>query len=221
MGSDAWQRVNATICVATQLNISNLIEGRQYEFRVTAQNEAGLSLPSTNSTSVKIKDPKAPTAPEIVKPLRNVNVAQNHNAQFQCTIAGTPKPTITWYLSILIGFNRNVIIIVFLVASCKFSRLTLYITLIFRYKGAREITQSARFHMFAEGENYTLIINDVYGEDADEYHCRAVNKGGVKSTRAELFIMSKLEIVQVAPFQSNGVNTGATDPLSFPVIIII
>lgn len=44
--------------------------------------------------------------------------------------------------------------------------------------------------MFAEGENYTLIINDVYGEDADEYVCRAVNKGGVKSTRAELFIMS-------------------------------
>lgn len=61
----------------------------------------------------------------------------------------------------------------------------------FRYKGAREITQSARFHMFAEGETYTLIINDVYGEDADEYVCRAVNKGGVKSTRAELFIMSK------------------------------
>lgn len=45
--------------------------------------------------------------------------------------------------------------------------------------------------MFAEGETYTLIINDVFGEDADEYVCRAVNKGGVKSTRATLFIMSK------------------------------
>lgn len=32
---------------------------------------------------------------------------------------------------------------------------------------------------------------DVFGEDADEYVCRAVNKAGVKSTRAELLIMSK------------------------------
>lgn len=155
MDSTAWQRANVAICTTTQFNIGNLIEDRQYEFRVFAVNEAGLSPPSVNSSSVKIKDPKAAVPPEIVKPLRNCNAVQNHNAQFQCTIAGTPKPAITWY------------------------------------KGAREITQSARFHMFAEGETYTLIINDVYGEDADEYVCRAVNKGGVKSTRAELFIMSE------------------------------
>lgn len=45
--------------------------------------------------------------------------------------------------------------------------------------------------MFAEGETYTLIINNVYGVDADEYVCRAVNKGGAKSTKAELVIMSE------------------------------
>lgn len=57
VGSEAWQRINVAICVPTQINISNLIEGRQYEFRVFAQNEAGLSLPSSASSSVKIKDP--------------------------------------------------------------------------------------------------------------------------------------------------------------------
>lgn len=62
----------------------------------------------------------------------------------------------------------------------------------FRFKGAREITPGARHFFFAEGDTYTLIINNVYGADADEYVCRAVNKGGVKSTRAELIIMSKL-----------------------------
>lgn len=153
-GSEAWQRVNMAICSPNQINISNLIEGRQYEFRVFAQNEGGLSVPSANSTSVKIVDPKAAKPPEIVKPLRNVSAVQNRNAQFQCTITGLPRPTVTWY------------------------------------KGAREITQSARFHMFSEGDVYTLIINDVYGEDADEYVCRAVNKAGVKSTRAELLIMT-------------------------------
>lgn len=59
-----------------------------------------------------------------------------------------------------------------------------------RYKGAREITPSARHHMFYEGDSYTLIINGVYGADSDEYVCRASNKGGIKSTRGELLIMS-------------------------------
>lgn len=59
-----------------------------------------------------------------------------------------------------------------------------------RYKGTREITPSARHYMYVEGDTYTLIINNVYGVDADEYTCRASNKGGSKSTRAELIIMS-------------------------------
>lgn len=46
--------------------------------------------------------------------------------------------------------------------------------------------------MFYEGDTYTLIINGVYGADSDEYVCRASNKGGIKSTRGELLIMSML-----------------------------
>ena len=57
VGSPTWQRVNQVLCAPNQINISNLIEDRQYEFRVFAQNEAGLSPPSSNSGSVKIKDP--------------------------------------------------------------------------------------------------------------------------------------------------------------------
>jgi hypothetical protein len=155
VGSNTWQRINVSICLPTQINISNLIEGRKYEFRVFAQNIAGLSEPSSASTSVVIKDPLAATPPEIVKPLKNANCIQNHNAQFQCTITGAPKPTITWY------------------------------------KGAREIVSGSRYNIYSEDDVHNLVINDVFGEDADEYVCRAVNKAGVKSTRAELIIMSK------------------------------
>ncbi|KAF2885739.1 hypothetical protein ILUMI_20443 [Ignelater luminosus] len=154
VGSYTWQRVNVSLCPAPQISIPNLIEGRQYEFRVFAQNVAGLSEPSTASTSVKIIDPLAASPPEIVKPLKNANCIQHHNAEFQCEITGVPKPTITWY------------------------------------KGAREIVNGARYHVYSEGSVHRLIINDVFGEDADEYVCRAVNKGGVKSTRAELVIMT-------------------------------
>lgn len=123
-GSETWQRVNPSLCIPTQINISNLIEDRQYEFRVFAQNEGGLSSPSYAKEPVKIKDPmgmfhfnvnvsqlriflrnhfnfgfvSAASPPVIVKQLRNCNVIQNANAQFQCTITGVPKPTITWYI---------------------------------------------------------------------------------------------------------------------------
>lgn len=58
VGATTWQRVNIALCLPNQLNCSNLIEGRQYEFRVTAVNEAGLSPPSTASQQVKVVDPK-------------------------------------------------------------------------------------------------------------------------------------------------------------------
>lgn len=155
VGSNTWQRVNVAICPAPQINCSNLIEGRQYEFRVFAQNEAGLSPESSASGSVKIVDPKAAVPPQVVKPLQNVSCIQNHNAQFKCTITGSPKPAITWY------------------------------------KGAREITNGTRYNIYSQGDDHFLIINGIFGEDADEYVCRAANKAGVRSTRAALAIMSK------------------------------
>lgn len=154
VGCVAWQRINVALCSTNQINASNLIEGRQYEFRVFAQNEAGLSKESSNSGSIKIIDPKAATPPEIIKPLKPANCIQNHNAKFKCEIIGEPKPVITWY------------------------------------KGAREITNGSRYNIYSENSTHYLTVNDVFGEDADEYVCRAVNKAGTKSTRAELLIMT-------------------------------
>lgn len=161
VGSETWQRVNPIICPPNQINCHNLIEGRQYEFRIFAQNIAGLSKESSASQSVKIIDPKAATPPMIIKPLRDSNCIQNHNAQFTCTISGIPRPTISWY------------------------------------KGAREISNGARYHIYSEGENHFLHVNDVFGEDADEYICRAVNKAGAKSTRAALAIMSAYPLCNI------------------------
>ena len=44
-------------CITNMINIPNLVEDKQYEFRVFAENEAGLSKPSMASNSVKVKDP--------------------------------------------------------------------------------------------------------------------------------------------------------------------
>ena len=157
-GTATWQRVNVALCHSTQINIANLIEDRQYEFRVFAQNEAGLSPPSTNSGSVKIKDPEAATPPEFIVPLKKVMAVENKSAQFTCTVTGVPKPNISWY------------------------------------KGAREIYDGGKYTMLKDGDTYTLTIADVYGEDADEFACRAVNKGGARTSRAELVIKTAPKI---------------------------
>ena len=51
-------RVNHTPSPATIFNVTNLIEDREYEFRVYAVNEAGESTPSMATRRVKVKDPK-------------------------------------------------------------------------------------------------------------------------------------------------------------------
>ncbi|ODM93780.1 Twitchin [Orchesella cincta] len=154
VGTVAWQRVNITICLPNQINVVNLIEGRQYEFRVIAENSAGVSPPSPSSSSVKITDPNAASPPEILSPLRNAMAVEGKNAQFTCKIYGQPKPNVTWY------------------------------------KGAREISHGGKYYLSHDGESYSLTVHDVFGEDADEYVCRAVNKAGAKSSRAELVIMT-------------------------------
>lgn len=45
--------------------------------------------------------------------------------------------------------------------------------------------------MLRDGDTYTLSISETYGEDADEYVCRASNKGGSRTSRAQLLIKSK------------------------------
>ena len=59
------------------------------------------------------------------------------------------------------------------------------------YKGNREIFNGNKYYMDKDGDTYFLDIRDVYGEDADDYSCRAHNAGGHKSTRATLTIKSE------------------------------
>ena len=151
-GSQHWQRCNVALCHATQINIANLIEDREYEFRVFAVNEAGLSEPSSNTRPVRVKDPDQAIPPEFIEPLRTVMAIENRSAEFRCTVTGVPKPTITWS------------------------------------KGVRELFDGGKFTLLRDGDTYILRIDNVYGEDADEYCCKASNKAGTRSSRAELLI---------------------------------
>lgn len=55
--SDHWLKVNKQPITATQLKVKDLVELSDYEFRVIAENEAGVSKPSESSGVIKAKDP--------------------------------------------------------------------------------------------------------------------------------------------------------------------
>ncbi|XP_064634017.1 twitchin-like isoform X9 [Lineus longissimus] len=163
---ETWTRCNHQPVQATIFNVPNLIEDREYEFRITAENPAGLSKPSTTSRKVKVKDPNAAKLPEFVSGLKKTTCNEGKNAKFECEILGEPKPTITWY------------------------------------KGTRELFgDDPKYETIKDGDRYTLIVHDVYGEDADEYVVRATNKGGSRASRADLIIKSPPHIRVPARFQ--------------------
>ncbi|KAL8579176.1 hypothetical protein ACOMHN_010760 [Nucella lapillus] len=96
-GTENWSRVNTNPCITNMINIPNLIEDRKYEFRVFAENEAGMSKPSMASNSVKIKDPNAAVVPEFTQGLRKMAAVEGKTARFECEVSGQPKPDVQWY----------------------------------------------------------------------------------------------------------------------------
>ncbi|XP_065941807.1 twitchin isoform X18 [Magallana gigas] len=96
-GTENWHRVNLAPCLTNMINIPNLIEDRRYEFRVFAENEAGMSKPSLASNSVKVKDPNAAVVPEISQGLRDIQTVAGKTATFELEVSGNPKPEVQWY----------------------------------------------------------------------------------------------------------------------------
>ncbi|CAH1785276.1 unnamed protein product [Owenia fusiformis] len=165
-GAENWNRVNMNPHPAPIFNVSNLIEDREYEFRVFAVNEAGVSKPSMASRTVKVKDPNAATLPEFRNGMETCMASEGRIAKFEVEVDGQPPPTITWF------------------------------------KGTRELFEDdPKFDISHSGNTYMLVVKDVFGEDADEYVCKATNRAGSRSSRADLIIKSPPKIKVPPRFQ--------------------
>ncbi|KAK2180733.1 hypothetical protein NP493_429g01145 [Ridgeia piscesae] len=162
---DSWSRVNQVPSPATIFNVANLIEDREYEFRVIAVNEAGESQAASTIRKVKVKDPKAATMPEIVSGLRNCQAVQGKAAKFEVEVGGKPAPSVIWF------------------------------------KGTRELVDGGKYEIIHEGNTHILIVHDVYGEDADEYSAKVVNRAGSRTSRGDLLIRSPPKIKVPPRFQ--------------------
>ena len=98
-GSDKWIRCNFSPILSTMFNIPNLIEDREYEFRVIAENEAGCSEPSMGSKSVLVKDPNAATSPTFTMRLEDTSANEGKTAYFECDINASPNTDVRFFKS--------------------------------------------------------------------------------------------------------------------------
>lgn len=85
-GSDKWVRCNQSPITSNSFTISNLIEDNEYEFRVFAENEAGLSPPSNTTPFFRIRNPNA--LPEFFSRISDCEAVEGQSANFECEIQG-------------------------------------------------------------------------------------------------------------------------------------
>ncbi|XP_029291763.1 immunoglobulin-like and fibronectin type III domain-containing protein 1 [Cottoperca gobio] len=102
-----------------KFTVCNIMHGREYNFRVYAKNDMGISEPSESPTCGKEKKKEkfmvsVPTrkdcdlrcAPTFVVPLKLHTAPKGYECYMSCAVKGNPKPRVTWYRN-YVSLNTN------------------------------------------------------------------------------------------------------------------
>ncbi|XP_036427021.1 immunoglobulin-like and fibronectin type III domain-containing protein 1 isoform X2 [Colossoma macropomum] len=102
-----------------KFTVVNIMQGREYNFRVFAKNDMGLSEPSESPAwgTIKKKEkfvvnlPKSKildfrSAPKFTVPLKLHAAPKGYECYMSCAVSGNPKPHVTWYRN-NISLNTN------------------------------------------------------------------------------------------------------------------
>ena len=92
-----WIRCNFFLNESTVYNVPYLIENQNYEFRIFAENEAGIGKPSDASKFVEIKDPNAVSLPEFSLKMKDTEAVEGKTASFDCEINSSPMTEVCFY----------------------------------------------------------------------------------------------------------------------------
>ncbi|XP_053354704.1 immunoglobulin-like and fibronectin type III domain-containing protein 1 isoform X2 [Clarias gariepinus] len=90
--------------------VANIMPGREYNFRVYAKNDIGISEPSESPTwgrvrkkerfTVRVPEPKAlnfESPPTFTVPMKTHTCQEKYECYMSCAVRGNPTPYVTWY----------------------------------------------------------------------------------------------------------------------------
>ncbi|NWV78822.1 TITIN protein, partial [Dasyornis broadbenti] len=96
-GKERWERCNDYLVPLLTYPVKGLEEGKEYQFRVRAENAAGISEPSRITPFVKAVDPiDAPKVFLAANLQSGLEVKRGDEIILEAHISGSPYPSITW-----------------------------------------------------------------------------------------------------------------------------
>ncbi|KAJ8416941.1 hypothetical protein AAFF_G00328190 [Aldrovandia affinis] len=97
-GDDKFERCNDFLVPVLSYTVKGLTEGKEYQFRVCAENAAGVSDPSRSTPMVKAIDTIDPPKVFLSGSLQSgFSIKKGGEIRLDAYISGSPYPTITWH----------------------------------------------------------------------------------------------------------------------------
>ncbi|KFM78021.1 Titin, partial [Stegodyphus mimosarum] len=94
--SDLWLQCNRKVITDNEFLVSGLHTNKEYKFRISSENEQGLSLPSKESELVILKGSKG-EVPVVIFHLTDICISEGEDAFFHCKYTGTSPIQVTWW----------------------------------------------------------------------------------------------------------------------------
>nr|XP_006823012.1 PREDICTED: titin-like [Saccoglossus kowalevskii] len=96
--STMWSRVSLSVIKEKSYRAIRLIRGAEYEFRVSAENKAGIGKPSAPSVLTKAKEPAVASKIRLPSQYTDVVIVKAGTMlRLDIPISGVPEPTVIWY----------------------------------------------------------------------------------------------------------------------------
>lgn len=181
-----WIQASKTIIRTNSYELTGLIEGTTYEFRVSAENDMGIGLPSESSEPYKC-EPKigrestilrilmtaiyqsviaVTEGPKFTEKLEDTIVIEGAKVKLSVKYTGKPTPTVQWF--------RN----------------------------GKEIFDGRRMWAETNGESSTLSIAEMREEDEGQYSVAITNRFGADNSRAKLLMEGMSDYAVVKRYNS-------------------
>nr|CAD7448450.1 unnamed protein product [Timema bartmani] len=97
-GSPHWVRATPKLVTKPELTLSGLEPGWRYQFRVSAENSAGMSEPGELSEPLTVTLYRSGVSvPHFMLELKDTTALENEKVEFLVAFRGHPTPKVSWY----------------------------------------------------------------------------------------------------------------------------